>query len=69
MKRKELDSQLNYIRTSLKKLDANIKELEDGDWRKNVSGDFDKEMICKNYRYIRVLYRSLLQRSYDINDD
>ena len=69
MKRKELDSQLNYIRTSLKKLDAKIKELEDGDWRKSVSGDFDKEMICKNYRDIRVLYRSLLQRSYDINDD
>ncbi|KDS13435.1 hypothetical protein M089_5715 [Bacteroides ovatus str. 3725 D9 iii] len=43
--------------------------MEIGDWRRDVSGDFDKEMICKNYRDIRKLYRSLLQRSYDLNED
>lgn len=65
MEKEELDEHLEFVRKSIEELNNKINALDNGNWRKNVSNDFDKSMIYSQYQKLRSGYMSLLKRDYD----
>lgn len=65
MEKGELNNYLEYVRKSIKELDAQIYVLDGGNWNKNIRGDYDKEMLYSALQNIRTNFRNLLRREFE----
>ena len=61
----ELNNYLNFVRKNIEELKNLIKALDGGDWIRNVSGDYDKEVLYSGLQEILSKYRNLLKRDYE----
>lgn len=60
----ELNNYLNFVRKNIAELEAQIKQLDGGNWSQNVRNDYDKEILYSNLQEILSRYRHLLKRDY-----
>lgn len=60
----ELNNYLNFVRKNIAELEAQIKQLDGGNWSQNVRNDYDKEILYSNLQEILSRYRNLLKRDY-----
>ena len=65
MEKEKLYIELDFVRSQIQLFKDRSDTIDEGNWRKNVSDDFDKGALWSSYQ--RVLYelRSLLKIRYD----
>lgn len=65
MKRAKLYEELEFVRNQIQVFKERSGLIDEGNWRKNVSNDFDKGAIWSSYQRILSELRSLLKHNYD----
>ena len=66
MTKNELHTELTFVRQQILVFKEKVDVLENGNWRKNISNDFDKDAIYSKYKNIIRELDSLIRREYDI---
>ena len=65
MEKTELDKELEFIRNQILIFKEKADSIENGNWRRNVSDDFDKNTIWSHYKKIISALEYLLRNEYD----
>lgn len=65
MNKPELYSELDFVRTQIQIFKKEADKLENGNWKKNISNDFDKEKLWSHYKKIISDLEGLLKYNYD----
>lgn len=65
MEKSKLNEELEFVRSQIQLFREKTDKIEDGNWRNNVSSDYDKEAIWSAYQRVITDLKSLLTRSYD----
>ncbi|MCL3853536.1 hypothetical protein M1P97_19830 [Parabacteroides sp. GYB001] len=65
MERVKLYEELEFVRSQIQIFKERSDSIDEGNWRKNVSNDFDKGAIWSSYQRILSELRALLKHSYD----
>lgn len=65
MERVKLYEELEFVRSQIQIFKERSDSIDEGNWRKNVSNDFDKETLWSSYQRILSELKSLLKHSYD----
>lgn len=65
MERVKLYEELEFVRSQIQIFKERSDSIDEGNWRKNVSNDFDKGAIWSSYQRILSELRTLLKHSYD----
>lgn len=65
MDKDELYKELGFVRSQIQVFKDRADAIDEGNWRKNVSDDFDKGAIWSGYQRVLSELRSLLKHSYD----
>lgn len=65
MEKIELDKELEFIRKQIQIFRGKADNIENGNWRRNVSDDFDKNTIWSHYKRIISALEYLLRNEYD----
>ena len=65
MEKSKLDNELEFVRKQIQIFKERANELEAGNWRKNISSDFDKCALWAHYRSVISDLEYLLKIRYD----
>ncbi|MBD9177926.1 MAG: hypothetical protein EGP82_01920 [Odoribacter splanchnicus] len=65
MEKSKLYEELEFVRDQIQLFKERAAAIEDGNWRKNVSNDFDKGVLWAQYQRIITELKSLLTHNYD----
>ena len=65
MNKSELYKELDFVRSQIQIFKNRIAEIDKGNWRKNVSDDFDKGALWSHYTKIVSELESILKYRYD----
>lgn len=65
MERKNLNEELEFVRSQILVFQTRASNLDEGNWKKNISDDFDKGTLWSSYIKITSELKSLLRRNYD----
>lgn len=65
MNKSELYKELDFVRSQILIFKERISQIDGGNWRKNVSDDFDKGAIWLHYKKVISELESLLKYRYD----
>lgn len=65
MERKNLNEELEFVRSQILVFQTRASNLDEGNWEKNISDDFDKGTLWLSYIKITSELKSLLRRNYD----
>lgn len=65
MDKDKLYKELEFVRSQIQVFKDRSDAIDEGNWRNNVSNDFDKGAIWSSYQRILSELRSLLKYSYD----
>lgn len=65
MERVKLYEELEFVRSQIQIFKERSDSIDEGNWRKNVCEDFDKETLWSSYQRILSELRTLLKHSYD----
>lgn len=69
MTREELYKELDFVREQITLFKEKTKNLDKGNWRKNISDDFDKGALWSHYTNIISELEYLLKIKYDAEDN
>lgn len=65
MNKPELYKELAFVRSQIQIFKERAAQIDGGNWRKNVSDDFDKSTLWAHYKRIISELESLLKYKYD----
>lgn len=65
MERENLNEELEFVRSQIQVFKTRASNLDEGNWKKNISDDFDKDTLWSSYIKITSELKSLLRRNYD----
>lgn len=65
MNKSELYKELAFVRSYIQIFKERAAQIDGGNWRKNVSDDFDKSALWSHYKRIISELESLLKYKYD----
>lgn len=65
MEKENLHRELEFVRSQIQLFKNRSDAIDEGNWRKNVSGDFDISVFWSSYQKIMSELRSLLRHTYD----
>lgn len=68
MDKDKLYKELEFVRSQIQVFKDRSDAIDEGNWRNNVSNDFDKGAIWSSYQRILSELRSLLRHSYDVEN-
>lgn len=65
MNKSELYKELDFVRSQIQIFKERTAQIDGGNWRKNVSDDFDKDALWSHYKKVISELESLLKYRYD----
>lgn len=65
MNKSELYKELDFVRSQIQIFKERTAQIDDGNWRKNVSDDFGKGALWSHYKNVISELESLLKYRYD----
>lgn len=65
MNKSELYKELDFVRSQILLFKERAAQIDGGNWRKNVSDDFDKYALWSHYKKVISELESLLKYRYD----
>lgn len=65
MDKDTLYKELEFVRSQIQSFKDRSAAIDEGNWRRNVSQDFDKRTIWSSYQRILFELKTLLKHSYD----
>lgn len=65
MNKSELYEELDFVRSQIQIFKDRAAQIDGGNWRKNVSDDFDKGALQSHYKKVISGLESLLKYRYD----
>lgn len=65
MEKDKLYKELEFVRQQIQLFKDRSDAIDEGNWRKNVSDDFDKGALWSSYQRVLSELRSLLKIRYD----
>ena len=68
MDKSELDKELEFVKGQIQIFKERAANIENGNWRKNISNDFDKGALWSHYKEVISKLEYLLRIRYDAED-